>query len=94
MTFSILSTLECANLSLTFYAPNQSNKNVSCRTPSNVKKSRNPLSSPFDKRGKEGDLRNLGGLCVPSALLRGMLCARHVLKIRFLNEGSEGMKEW
>jgi hypothetical protein len=30
----------------------------------------------------------------PFGVAQGMLCASHVLKIRFLNEGSEEMKEW
>jgi hypothetical protein len=42
---------------------NDFNKFYRAKTPSTQRNPEIPLSSPFDKGGKEGDLRNLGGLC-------------------------------
>jgi hypothetical protein len=102
MTFSILGTLESENLSLTFYAPDRSNKNVSrqdARLPArgqakHVKKdptvSFRPKGEIFLKIPRIARDDGLG----PSPWRPLRLCARHVLKIRFLNEGSEGKNRW
>jgi hypothetical protein len=85
MTFSILGTLESENLSLTFYAPDRSNKNVSrqdARLPArgqakHVKKdptvSFRPKGEIFLRSlaslGMTASVRHLGDLCV---FARGM----------------------